>query len=373
MDRKATDSNQNARKILFIINTAGQAYTWHPVIHNLLDKGIPVKIIARNQGPTIKVLQSFGLEYDASNSLKKRRFGVLGVVKYFQQLYRLSKDFKPSMVVGFGIDAALTASRLRKPCIVFMDDDHTPIQYILTALLSKAAITPQCYRRKLPGNQIRIAGFKELAYLHPAYFKPDPAIFTELGIKPDEKYIVVRFNAFNAIHDIGKQGFSTEDKFNVVKTLEKYARVFISGENSLPEGLKSYKLPAKPDRIHHVLNYATLAIGDTGTMVTEAAVLGTPAIRCYYVGAYKELGNFIELEHKYNLIYCYSNTTAAIQKAVELLQHPDLKAEWALKRNKLLAETIDVTRFLNDFIEGYPESLNMPRGNGASGFHFSEK
>ena len=35
---------------------------------------------------------------------------------------------------------------------------------------------------------IKINGFKEIAYLHPNHFKPDPAILERSGISPDEKF-----------------------------------------------------------------------------------------------------------------------------------------------------------------------------------------
>ena len=44
-------------------------------------------------------------------------------------------------------------------------------------------------------------------------------------------------------------------------------------------------------------------------------------------------------------------------KALELIQQPDLKEKWAKKRQRLLADKIDVTQFMVDFIEHYPQSF----------------
>jgi hypothetical protein len=41
----------------------------------------------------------------------------------------------------------------------------------------------------------------------------------------------------------------------------------------------------------------------------------------------------------------------------ELLARPDLEAEWERRRQRLLAEKIDLTRFMAWFIERYPASL----------------
>ena len=94
-------------------------------------------------------------------------------------------------------------------------------------------------------------------------------------------------------------------------------------------------------------------------MTTEAAILGTPAVRCNSFVGPKDMGNFIELEQKYDSIYSYQDSRQAIQKAVELIQQPDLKKQWAKKRQKLLADKIDVTHFMVDFIENYPDSFKV--------------
>jgi predicted glycosyltransferase len=42
-------------------------------------------------------------------------------------------------------------------------------------------------------------------------------------------------------------------------------------------------------------------------MTTEAAVLGTPAIRCNSFVGKRDMGNFIELEKKYGLIFNFDS------------------------------------------------------------------
>jgi hypothetical protein len=350
-----TTPKENKTRFLFLINTAGQAYTWQPVIQDLLNKGFEIKILARDQGHTIKILQSFGLEFSVFNVIGSRATRLLGFLKHLKIIYKLSNDFNPSMIIGFGVDAAILAVRLRKNCVVFIDDDPTLIQNHLAGFLSNAVITPQCFKSNLGKKQIRIEGYKELAYLHPNYFKPDPAIFDELGINRSDKYVIVRFNAFAAVHDIGKRGFSNEDKITAVKQLGKYIRIFISSENNLPYDLEPYRLPIPPHRIHHVLSYAQLFLSDTGTMSTESAILGTPSIIC--LSNANKFGNFIELENRYGLLYAFNEPEKAIAKALELIQQPDLKEQWAKKREILLADKIDVTKFMVNFIENYPISF----------------
>ena len=70
------------------------------------------------------------------------------------------------------------------------------------------------------------------------------------------------------------------------------------------------------------------------------------------------MGNFVELENKYHLIFNFNDPEKAIAKAVELIQKPGLKNEWKQKRDNLLADKIDTTQVFSFFhwkLSGEPE------------------
>jgi hypothetical protein len=98
-------------------------------------------------------------------------------------------------------------------------------------------------------------------------------------------------------------------------------------------------------------------IGEGATVASEAAVLGTPAL---YVNTLR-LGYTDEEEERYGLVYNFSDPTTgekkAFEKAIELLGNENLKHDWQKKRGKLLKEKIDVTKWMTEFIENYPESF----------------
>jgi predicted glycosyltransferase len=110
--------------------------------------------------------------------------------------------------------------------------------------------------------------------------------------------------------------------------------------------------------MHDVLYYAKMLVGDSQTMTTEAALLGTPAIRCNTFVGEHDMGNFIELEQKYGLIFNYDSPAKGIEKALELVGQPGLKAEWARKRERLVNDKIDVTAFMVWFVENFPQSFH---------------
>jgi predicted glycosyltransferase len=124
-----------------------------------------------------------------------------------------------------------------------------------------------------------------------------------------------------------------------------------------------YQLRVPQNKVHSLLYYATMFVGDSQTMTSEAAVLGTPSIRCNtFVGRIHYLE---EEEHRYHLTYGFrpENSEAMFSRVNELLAMgtATLKAEWAKRRAVLLSEKIDYTAFLTYFIENYPQSVDETR------------
>ena len=124
-----------------------------------------------------------------------------------------------------------------------------------------------------------------------------------------------------------------------------------------------YQLRVPQDKVHSLLYYATMFVGDSQTMTSEAAVLGTPSIRCNtFVGRIHYLE---EEEHRYHLTYGFrpENSETMFARVNELLAMGTaaLKAEWAKRRAVLLSEKIDYTAFLTWFIENYPQSVDVVR------------
>lgn len=344
---------------LFVINTEGQVHTWKYIIKILSEHGHKVLIRARNYGTTLELLKAEGLTCSSFEPIRSKHFKILTVGEHaFYALKLLFSQDKPDGVMGFGVDAALIARITGKPSIVFTDSEPVGIQNKLLKSLASVVVTPANFNIDFGKKHIRVPSYKELAYLHPKYFQPDPGIFRELGLSADDRYIILRFNAFDAVHDIGRKGFSIEDKYRLVKTLEPYGHVFISSETPLPDDLKKYQLPIPAYRIHHALYYAQLLVSDTQTLSTEAAILGVPAIRCNNFVGPDDMSNFIELEQKYGLLYSFTQPSQAIDKAVELIKQPDIKNAWQEKRLKLLEDKIDLTGFMVEFIENWPGSFN---------------
>jgi predicted glycosyltransferase len=323
-------------------------------------RGHEVKILAIEKEITEYLLKQFDMPYTLiGNNPPQVYKKVLSVPKWEYLTLKIALEFKPDIYIGQALPHfAHVSAVLRKPYILFEDSEPAHAVQVVSLPFAQAVVTPCCYKDDLGEKQICFDGYFELAYLHPNIFKPNPAVLDELGLNKNDKFIIMRFVSWTAVHDIGQcGGFDLEMKKKVVKELEKYAHIFITSERPLPEEFEKYRINVSLDKIHDMLYYAQMFVGDSQTMTTEAGVLGTPAIRCNSFVGENDMGNFIELEQKYGLIFNYNDSDKAIEKAVELIQKPKLKEEWNAKKEKLLKDKTDVARFMVEFVEGYPDSF----------------
>ena len=359
--------------IAFFINTPAQAHFMKNIIKAFESKGHKVLILAREYGETANLLEHFKFEYfiytNASNCSKYRKISNLPFSVFSS--YNFLRKYKPDLLVGGGLECVYTALLLNSKSILFTDSMpinesiYVKTQFLLckpfmdAIITPTAVVTPGSSKKSLGPKHIKINSYKELAYLHPNHFVPNDSIYELLGLAKGEEFILLRFNAFDSVHDFGRvAGFSVDEKRALVNNLSKYAKVFISSELVLPPDLINLSLNIPKHMIHDVLYYAKLVVADTGTIVTEAAVLGTPAIRFSSNAGSNDLGIFIELSNKYDLIYTYDDPEMAITKAIELIKRPNLKKEWKSKKEILLNDKIDLSLFMEWFIEEFPQSFN---------------
>ena len=233
------------------------------------------------------------------------------LLKYVYQLYSVLKLFyiskKYKMDIGLGVSMTLPLVSMfsNMKCLGFDDDDIkvTPI-FAKFIGMSDSIITPESLSFEKRGeHHLFYKGFHELAYLHPNRFSPDPFVLQELGIKNGERFFIMRFNRFKAHHDKGMRGVSLEQKLLLVETLKKHGRILITTEMDIEPELKKYQLKLSPEKIHSLIYYASMFIGDSQTMTSEAALLGTPAIKCNSFAGNLSIPN--EIEHKYGLCYSF--------------------------------------------------------------------
>jgi len=348
-------------RILIDIGHPAHVHLFKHLIRELTNKGHEIKITARNKEIALYLLNCYGLGYTI---ISTKGEGLLGIGKELlirdYRLFKIAKNFKPDIMMAV-LDPSIAhvGKLLRIPSVMFTDTEHAKLINLVTFPFSDVICTPSCFNRDLGKKQIRYNGYHELAYLHPNYFTPNPAVLDEIGLSKDDTFIILRFVSWSASHDVGQHGI--KNKIELVRELEKYGRVLITSEGLLPKELEEYKIKVSPEKLHDLLYYASLYLGEGGTMATESAILGTPSI--YVSSLVGTMGNFIELEQKYGLVFNYKDPDKTVEKAVELIQKANLKEEWKNKREALLKDKIDVTASMVWFVENYPESFKEMKDN----------
>lgn len=345
-------------RILVDIGHPANVHLFKNTIWNLENKGHKVKIVARGKENTLYLLDAYGFEYEVvGKNYPNLIFKMFNLLNVNYKMYKVARKFNPDVLVGESSMHVSQVSKLvRKPSIIFDDTEHAIEHYLLFAPFADVICTPSCYKRKVnPKKHVKYKGYKELAYLHPNQFKPDTAVLDELNLSKDDKFIIVRLASWDSAHDISDWGFKFKNEQEILDflfKLENYGKVLINSEIKLSSKFKKYMLPHLDD-LHSLLYYATLYIGEGATMASEAGVLGTPWI---FVST-RSRGYLDDQENNYDLGFVISDSELAMEKAFELLEQTDLKKKWQKKREKLLSEKMDVTKFMTKFIENYPESF----------------
>lgn len=243
--------------------------------------------------------------------------------------------------------AAWAAGLSGLPHITFDDTEHARFEHLLYLPFTSRVYTPDSFTKDMGKKQVRYPGYHELAYLHPNWFTPDPGVLEKYGLKVGEPFFVIRQVSWNASHDLGQKGFGSADASELIALLKKYGKVVLSSELKRETEVEETGVTIDPAHMHDLLYYSTLYVGEGGTMATEAALLGTPAIFVSTLTA----GNWQDLENNYGLMFSLKESETAKQKVVELLNNPDLKKQWSIKRQTLLEGKIDVTEYLVAQIE----------------------
>jgi len=327
-------------------------------------RGHTVLWVAHDKDVLVQLLQRHGCAYTILSRARNHQMALAAeLMKHDWGLYRVYRKFRPRLMMGTSLSICHIAKVTKGKAIVFFEDDVDIVQkyYRLGYALADAICTPDCVRHKVRKNHFTYAGYHELAYLHPNYFTRDAGIFHELDLKEGDPYFLIRLVALRAVHDVGQKGLSVEGCRRLIHVLAEHGRVFLNAEMELPPDLAPYRIKIPPERIHHALASATLFIGDSQTMTAEAAVLGTPAIRCNtFVGRISYLE---ELEHTYGLTYGFlpEHYDAMIGKAQDLLKRKDLAQEWQRRRHRMLSEKIDVSAWIARFVEDYMQSHGWAR------------
>ena len=350
-DALAPQSDGGALDIVITIQHPAHVHFFRNAIDDLEDRGHHVHVFAREKDIALDLLDAYEIDHEVLAGAAGGLVGKAAVqLAYEWRLFRRARRIDPDVMVAIGEPGVVhVAALLGSRSIVFTDTEHATYRKRFVYPMADQVCSPEYYSDHIGDNHIKYPGYHELAYLHPDRFTPDPAPVREMGIDPEDRLVVLRLVSWEAAHDIGDSGI--DDVTDVVEQLEAAgATVVITAEGELPPALAPHEITAPPERIHDLLYHADLFIGESATMATESAILGTPAI---LVTTIRGMGNIRELRDEYELVFSYADATRhadAIERAVEILES-ETDDRWEQRRQRLLSEKIDTTTFLTTLAE----------------------
>ena len=357
-------------RILIDIGHPAHVHYFRNLAKQFISKGSEVLFTTRDKEVAIQLLDHYGFHYVNFGKPFKSRLGkIWGLFWFTLRVFVIAVKFKPDIYLNATMYSAIVAWILRRPHIS-LEDTFNMEQVRLYLPFTTVVLTGSYPHSDLGKKEIRYNGYQELAYLHPNWHSLDSEIVDSLHLKKSDKYFILRFVSWDASHDFGHKGITLDNKKKLISELSQYGDVLISSESELPQELKQFQLKIRPERIHDVLGCCSLLVGESFTMASECAMLGVPAIVIHNTKSFY----LYDQEERYGLVFNFSESETdqkkAIKKAVELVKTPNLKEEWQLRRQRMLKDKIDPTKFFIWFIEKFPTSLKIIRAKPEIGSEF---
>ncbi|MCK4819380.1 DUF354 domain-containing protein [bacterium] len=330
-------------------------------IKTLSQRGHNVITGARYKEFTIDLLNAYKIKHTV---LTGKGQGLIGLIKeLIKQQFKISKIIRENqldlMLQISGIFNAPVGRYYGVPTLAFSDTENDKWGNKLSFSLSRHVIMPTCFDHEVGGswkNQIHYPGYHELAYLAPRYLTKK--------IEPENKFLV-RFVGWQAGHDIGEKGLSIDQKIEIVNILKNFGSVHITSEAPLPDEIAEFACKIHPSEIHDFMVSCKMIVGESATMASEAACMGIPAIFISNTGR----GYTTEQDKKYGLIKHYQlKQWNEIVRTMKEWASQDLRNEWQERRRNMLKDKIDVTAWMVDFVENYPNSIAKAKSGSFSSY-----
>ena len=339
-------------KILIDILHPAHVHIFHYFVKEMEKRGHEIILTARKKDVALQLLDKFGIKYRVISALGKKKIDLAReLITRTAKLRKIVKEEKPDLLMGcMGPSISVVGKLTNTPALVFYNNESAKLVNSFVYKLATKYITSSSYEENAGKNHITHKSYHELAYLHPEYFTPDSSILEEVGLV-GQKFFIVRFVSFASSHDFGVTGLT--DKLRMCKLLEQYGRVVITSEKELPPEFDKYRISISPEKLHDLVGFAEMCVGESATLAAEAAVLGVPAV--YIASSFRGYTN--ELEKDYGLVYNFKNQPEGEAKIKELLNTPNLKEEWRRRCDTMLSDKSPMTSWVVDYVEEYWKNM----------------
>ena len=324
-----------------------------------------VTIIARDKDVLLNILREENVPYLIYGKHGKSLISKFFILpNLFYTYWKIIRKYKVDIIISKASPYPAILSMFTKVAtIIEPDSEVVKLTNKLVAPRASMIITPYTYAIDYGKKHKRFQGFFEDTYLHPKVFLPQKTIIHDLGFNSEEPYFILRFISWNANHDLNHFGFSESEKIELVNILKEKGQVYISAEGTLPTEIEKYRIKIPASKIHHALHFATMYVGDSQSMATESALLGTPAIRYNSFVGEHDMTNFIVLEKEYDLLRNFNNFSEVMDCVKEFLSDSYTKQKWLKKRNAYYNKTEDANDVIYKMILDYKASQKSSQHN----------
>ena len=289
-------------RIIIDINHPAHVHYFRNFIRIMEERGHSFRVINRDSKMINYLLDSYGIAHVVRNPRpgKKGTFSSLrNLMVMVRYCMRESRTFHPDLYLGFGSSAcAITSFLFRKPCVLLDDTEHNTMNHRLYKPFADRVLTPFYFKKSLwkkpsgriisdegrlgadSSRQLTFNAYVEQLYLHSNYFAADANVPAALGLEQG-KYVLVRYIAYDAHHDLSVNALDPDTKKRLVNYLAGKYRVVLSlesEEDRKDPDFAPFLLDFPPDRIHDIMAGAAFVLTEGATMASEAFVLGVPYI-----------------------------------------------------------------------------------------------
>lgn len=320
-------------RYLVVTTAPAHVHLYGKAVRELVERGHDVRVLGPDEDRTRGLLEEYDLPHALYGTGAASPFGRLaGVVRH-------ARAFDPDLVFGRNGYATLAGTVGDASTILVVDSRAVP--HRLSTAFADVILSPNAFDPEFGDHHYRFRGLIECAYLHPEVRDVDPAVRNELA-PDDDPYAIV---------DLDPAGHPIERE-RVIRELADEVSVVVTDDGDQSD-LPARRFDLHPARLPDAIAGANLVVATTPERLTEAALLGTPAIGS--LSPRDETPEFRELIEE-GLAHVVGTTDEALDLASDLVADETATERWSRRRDEFLRDRVNLTRLLVDVAE-QPEDV----------------
>ncbi len=338
---------KNNKKLVWIdIDNSPHVLFFHPIIEQLRKRNVNVFITARDYAQVFDLLNLFGIEYKKVG----RHYGKNILLKSLGTLFRVLQLIvvvsrkRPHLTISHGSRSQIIAGKILgiKVAVAFDYEYAKGIPLFRPDIVLVPEMIPEEWTMSF-NNVFRYKGIKEDIYV--PYFKPNPGIREELGIKNSNIVMTIRPPATLAHYHTLQSDKLFKEILRFLKDSEKtYIIMTPRTKDQEAEIRKKWKeefrsgkfyIPAKVVNGLDIIWNSDLVVSGGGTMIREAAALQVPAYSTFG-GTIGAVDKYLETNDRLTIIRSKQDIDEKLKLEVRKKKFPEYN-----NNNRLLNEIVE--------------------------------